>query len=92
VIAKPWKQISSVTLRAAIVTEGTRPKVVRFVTYNVMADRYAIYIAKRGQCAKRLATGCGTPDAALLHACADNQFLNMPGVPKRRHERMVGLA
>jgi hypothetical protein len=78
-----WKQISSVTLRAAISTEGTHPKVVRFVTYNVMADRYAVYVARRGQCDKRLATGYGTQADALLHGCADNQFLNCPGVWKK---------
>ena len=81
--AKPWKQISSVTLRAAIVTEGTHPKVVRFVTYNVMADRYAIYVARRGQCAKRLATGGGSQADALLHGCAEGWCLNMPGVWKK---------
>jgi hypothetical protein len=82
-IAKPWKQISSVTLRAAIVTEGTHPKVCRFVTFRPKDGLHAIYVAKRGQCAKRLATGGGTQAEALLHGCADNQFLNCPGVWKK---------
>lgn len=81
--ARPWKNISAVTMRAAIVTEGTHPKVVRFVTYNVMADRYAVHIAKRGQLGRKLATGSGTPDEALLHGCADGWCINMPGVWKR---------
>ena len=86
-IAKPWKQISSVTLRAAISTEGTHPKVVRFVTYNVMADRYSVHIARRGQCGKKLATGTGTQADALLHGCAEGWCLNMPGVWKRGTEQ-----
>ena len=81
--ARPWKQISPVTLRAAIVTEGTHPKVVCFVTYHPQDTRYTIHIAHRGQLWRKLATGSGTPDEAVRHGCADYQFIHMRGVWNR---------
>jgi hypothetical protein len=78
VIARQWKNISAVTVRAAIVTEGTHSKVCRFVTHNVMADRYAVYQARGGRCGKLLATGRGTQQTALLAGCADRYEIDKP--------------
>jgi hypothetical protein len=70
-------------MRAAIVTEGTHPKVVRYVNYNVMAERYAVHIARRGQLGRKIASGFGPPDEAVRHGCADYQFIHMRGVWNR---------
>jgi hypothetical protein len=70
-------------MQAAIVTGGTHSKVVRYVTYRPQDTRYAVHIARRGQLGRKLATGTGTPDEALLHGCAELWCINMPGVWKR---------
>lgn len=84
--ARPWKTISPVTLRAAIVTEGTHPKVCRFVTHNVMADRYAVYVARGGQCGKRLAVGRGTQMTALRAGCAEYYEIDKPHLWRQKRK------
>ena len=70
--------------RISIVTAGTHSRVCRFVIYDATCGHYAVHIAKRGQCGKKLATGTGTQADALLHGCAEGWCLNMPGVWKTK--------
>ena len=78
----PFKQCGSY-LRSAIVTGGTHSRVCRFVAYHPNGE-YAVYVARGGRPAKSLVFGRGTQAEALLHGCADNQFLNCPGVWKAK--------
>ena len=73
--------------RMSIVTGGTHSRVCRFVIYDATCGHYAVHIAKRGQLGRKIASGDGPPDEAVKHGCADNQFLNMPGVWKRGAEQ-----
>ena len=85
--AKPWKQISAVTLRAAIVTGGTHSRIVRYVTHNVMADSYAVYKAKRGRLVRKLATGAGSPQDAITAGCAAYYEIDKPHLWRQKPER-----
>jgi hypothetical protein len=81
--AKPFRPAVRGIMRAAIISGGPCPKVCRFVEFDTRKGRYAVYRAQGGRLGRRLVLAHGTQADALLHGCADNQFLNCPGVWKR---------